>query len=348
VSRGEPAPETATLIEATGGRVIRRDTAAEFLADLERRLKLFADHPTGETPATVHDATLALLREGDHIGLEQELRRERHWFATELTRVVEKAHTVGVPDKTTIPPIHEVLRPVVERRLASLLPLCLYGPEQFAAELRDLGRMLASRPLRGGYVFWNELPEWSCAWIGYVCGALCMRLDRIEPLAALFATTWTDPNNVEEPLVWLPAGDVARALGQLMVDGNWLSPAWEFLVRALQPMVWLRDRYPELYEEGEPRRSFGEFDLAYSVYMGNAGNRVIPFFALAHVEGLARRIHRDAGLRARLAPVLRLPADDFGEAAARAIRDAPGWGGGTSTSPGAIANILQFGTVRPE
>ncbi|MEA2275798.1 MAG: hypothetical protein QOC78_758 [Solirubrobacteraceae bacterium] len=79
-----------------------------------------------------------------------------------------------------------------------------------------------------------------------------------------------------------------------------------------------------------------------------AGNRVIAFFALAHVEVWARRVHRDAGLRARLAPVLGLSADDFLENAAGAIRDAVGWGGMTSSSPGEIANILQFGTARPE
>jgi hypothetical protein len=348
LSRGDPAPAAVALIEATGGRLIRRDTATDFLADLARRLKIFADHPTGETPETVHDATVALLREGDEIGLEQELRRERHWFATELARVVEEAHALGVPNETTIPPVYETLRPVIERRLASLLPLGLHHAEQFGAEIRDLARMLASRPLRGRYVFWNELGEWSCAWLGYVCGALFLRLDRIESLGPLFSTTWTHPNEYEEPIVWLPAGDVGRGFGQLMVEGNWLSPPWEHLVRSLEPLDWLRDAYPELYEEGEPRRSMGNFDLAYCIYMGNAGNRVIPFFALAQVEGLARRVHRDAGLRARLGPVLGLSPDAFLENAAGAIRDAPGWGGMTSSSPGAVANLLQYGTARPE
>lgn len=348
VSRGDPAPAAAALIEATGGRVIRRDTAAEFLADLARRLRIFAAHPTGETPETVHDATLALLREGDHIGLEQELRRERHWFGTELARVVDEAHALGLPNETTIPTVYEALRPIIERRLASLLPLGLYDAEQFGVEIRDLGRLLSSRPLRGGYVFWSALAEWSCSWLGYVCGALFLRLDRIEPLGPLVSTTWTDPNEYEQPLVWLPAGDVGRGFGQLMVEGNWLAPGWEHLVRTLEPMNWLRDRYPELYEEGEPRRSMGHFDLAYCVYMGHASNRVIAFFALAHVAGWARRVHRDAGLRARLAPVLGLTPDDFVEKAAVAIRTASGWDGMSSSNPGAIANILQFGTAQPE
>jgi hypothetical protein len=348
VSRGDPAPAAAELVEATGGRLIRRDTASEFLADLARRLKIFADHPTGETPATVHDATLALLREGDHIGLEHELRRERHWLATELARVVEEAHELGMPNETSIPQVYEALRPVIERRLASLLPLCLHHAEQFEAEIRDLARMLASRPLQGGYVFWNELAEWSCAWLGYVCGDVLMRLDRIEPLEPLLSTTWIGPNEWEEPLVFLPAGDVGRGFGQLMVEGNWLSPAWEHLVRTLEPLDWLRERYPELYEDGEPRRSMGQFDLAYSIYVGHAGSSVIPFFALAPVEGWARRVHRDAGLRARLARVLGIPPDDFTEVAASAIRDVSRWGGLSSTSPRAVANILQFGASRPE
>jgi len=76
---------------------------------------------------------------------------------------------------------------------------------------------------------------------------------------------------------------------------------------------------------------------------------VIAFFTLAQVGGWARRIHRDAGLRARLAPVLGLAADGFLENAAAAIRDAEGWrGGGISTTPSAVANILQSGKARPE
>lgn len=348
VSRGEPAPPAAALIEATGGRVIHRDTAAEFLADLRRRLKVFEDHPSGETPAAVHDATLGLLRERDQIGVEEQLRRERQWFTGELARLVEEAQARGVPNETSIPEVYGLLRPVIERRLASLLPLGMHHPEQFGVEIQDLARMLSRRAVRGGYVVWNGIPEWACSWLAYVCGAALIRLDRLEALEPLLSTTWVNPNEFEEQLVWLPAGDVARVFGQTMIEGNWLSPAWEHLTASIGSMDWLRERYPELYEDGEPRLSMGQFDLAYCIYLGHGDRRAIPFFSLSPAGGWARRLHHDAALRARLAPVLGVPGDTFLEDAAAAIRDLPNWTGGfPSTPPGTAANLIEFGTANP-
>jgi hypothetical protein len=43
-------------VEAVGGRVISRPGAAEFLADLQRRLAVFATHPSGQTPLAVKPA----------------------------------------------------------------------------------------------------------------------------------------------------------------------------------------------------------------------------------------------------------------------------------------------------
>lgn len=349
VSRGEPAGAAAALIEATGGRTVHRDSAIEFLRDLERRLAVFQDHPTGETPAAVHDATIALLRDGDEIGLEEELRRERHQFSEALTQVVADAQALGVPNETSIPEVYAVLRPVVERRLASLLPLGLHHRELFAAEVEDLSRTLARRPLSGGYVLWNELAEWACSWLGYVSGAVLVRLDRLESLAPLLSATWSDPSGYEEHLLWLPAGDVAAAFGKTMVDGNWISPGWEHIVRTLEPMDWLRERYPELYEEGEPRLSMGQFDLAYSIFLSHAERRAVGYFQLAEVGGWARRLHTDARMRARLTPVLGLSPNGFLIEAAAAVRGVENWrtGGFTSTDPSIVANLIEHGTAHP-
>jgi len=49
---------------------------------------------------------------------------------------------------------------------------------------------------------------------------------------------------------------------------RWLSPAWEFLTRSLEPADWLRERYPELFAEGEPRRSMGQFDMLVCIRCG--------------------------------------------------------------------------------
>ena len=345
VARGELGNSAGEIVEATGGRIIRRDSAAEFLADLERRLAVFHEHPTGETPATVHDSTIALLRSSDRIGLEDALRRERHWFEGELVRIEsDAAPALGVPDETSIPAAYDLLRPVVERRLASLLPLGLHAADQFAAEIAELAGALERRPVRGGYTFWLELAEWASAWLGYVCGALLMRLDRIENVRSLLTTTWTDPNRHAEQLVWLP-GDVGNAFGKTMVEGNWLSPTWEHLTASLAPLDWLRERYSELYAQDEPRRSLVIFDLVYCIRLGLADHRAAAFFTLGTgANAFALRLHRDGHLRARVARLLDVEPGDLLEKAADAISDLPGWQMGySSTNARVVANVLRHG-----
>lgn len=286
VARGDLGQPAAELVEATGGRVIHRDSAAEFLADLERRLAVFREHPTGETPATVHDSTIALLRADDTIGLEEALRRERHWLAGELARIEnDAAPALGQPNAETIPVAYDLLLPVAERRLASLLPLALHAPEQFAVEIGELGRTLERRGTRGGYTFWLSLSEWACAWVGYLCGALLVRLDRLENLRPLITATWSNANEYVQHVVWLP-GDVGHNFGQLLVDGNWLSPVWEHLIWSIGPLEWLRERYPELYAEDEPRRSLTAFDLLYAIHLTSEWSA--PFYSSA----VDRRISR--------------------------------------------------------
>ena len=50
VARGEPGMPARSVIDATGGRLIQRETAAEFASDLQRRLQNYAEHPSGCTP----------------------------------------------------------------------------------------------------------------------------------------------------------------------------------------------------------------------------------------------------------------------------------------------------------
>src|SRR5207249_148552 len=71
----EPAEPARTLIEMIGARLIVRPGAAEFLADLERRLAVYRVHESGNDPGSVHDEVLALLRRGNEVELDEALRR---------------------------------------------------------------------------------------------------------------------------------------------------------------------------------------------------------------------------------------------------------------------------------
>ena len=88
VTRSELAEPARSLVEAVGGRLIRRDTAAGFVADLQRRLEVFAAHPTGLTPLTVNAETLSLVRRPDTVGLQELLRKERRAFDEQVLAYV--------------------------------------------------------------------------------------------------------------------------------------------------------------------------------------------------------------------------------------------------------------------
>jgi hypothetical protein len=158
IARGEPGTRAKALIQATGGRLIKRETAAEFLADLQRRLAIFGDHPSGHTPLEVHDEVLTLIRAGDRVGLSEVQRRERRAFSERLGEIVEHYRQQYPTDQLYVAG-YEELFPALERRLASLLPVIAHEPAAFEAEVRSLCDLLASRPREGGYPIWFEVPD---------------------------------------------------------------------------------------------------------------------------------------------------------------------------------------------
>jgi hypothetical protein len=110
-------------------------------------------------------------------------------------------------------------------------------------------------------------------------------------------------------------------------------------------MGWLRDRYPELYTSGEPRRSMGHFDLLLTVARGLRGGRSVAFFSLAGgaATELALRLHRDDQLRRRVAEALGATLERFDGEAPAVIRDAHSFPGGF-TDNGEVASALETGS----
>jgi SIR2-like domain len=210
VARRQPEQQAADLIETTGGRVIGRGGAAEFLTDLRARLAVFEAHPTGQTPAVVHEEALGLLRHGDAVGLDELLRRESNNYEHALSAVVDEAHQRNPNDPEAARAVWAQMLPALERRLATLLVLALHDGDGFAHQVGELARGLERRQPRSGYAVWGELPLFAATWLGYAIGALMMRLERIEPLAPIVRTTWTARSNSRTGLlVWLPATQAA-------------------------------------------------------------------------------------------------------------------------------------------
>lgn len=352
VSRGELAAPAGELVEAVAGRVIVRDSAAEFLSDLERRLAVWDQHPSGMTPAAVHDGTLAMLRAGDMIGLADELRREQVRYEREIDQLTASAlSSIGTPTHEALRALWTDVLPVLERRLASLLPLALYAPETFTVETHALARMLERQPARSGLTLLAHLPEWCATWLGYLVGALLVRLERFDCLAPLLRTTWTNSNGYTEPLVFLP-GEASNHIGEAMTPHpsgqSWIAPAFEYLSRAIDGMHWLEERYPELYVEGELRKSLAAFDMLLVIGHGLLERRTAAFFLLGSdaVSSLALRLHRDEALRSQIATAFGVDLATFESQAPEHLRAAQGFQG-LFTSAGTIANLLQHGNASP-
>ncbi|HEY4896360.1 MAG TPA: hypothetical protein VII01_09755, partial [Solirubrobacteraceae bacterium] len=223
-------------------------------------------------------------------------------------------------------------------------PLALYDTERFSNEVQRLARALERRPLIDGFQAWIDLPEYAATWLGYVLGALLIRLERYEALSPLLQQTWANRYGTIEPLVWLP-GEAGNALGlALAPEGNWLSPAWEHLTSSLSGFQWLQKRYPELSVDGEPRRGMAQFDLLICLHLGLIEHRALAYFSLATgaTEELALRVHSDVRLRERIAGALGVTLEELDAKGAAALRETSGFQGGFSDH-GRIAAILAEG-----
>jgi hypothetical protein len=326
LARGELSEPSRTLIEDLRARVIVRPGAAEFLGDLERRLAVFEAHPTGDTPITVNDEVVLMLRRGDGVGLRELLRRERRQYEDTVQAHVYGLHG-GLGDAEGILAVHDALVPVFERRLASLLPLALHDAELLADEMESLAGFRSRQAPREGSQFWPELLDWCAWWLGNVVATMLVQAGRFESLSAVFAPRKPNLSRTGlEPLVMSIPGQVGHNIGTVVMkslnDQQWYAPALEALLRLVPTMALIRERYPELAIDGKPPiRPALEFDLLQSIAMHLADERAIGHWAMygAIADAFALRVHSDARLRKRLADAFGLDVNELVEKAADAL-----------------------------
>jgi hypothetical protein len=349
LARSELAEPARTLVEQMHARVITRDTAAEFLGDLDRRLAVFAAHPTGETPVSVNDEVVLLLRSGDRVGLRELLRRERREYEEALLAVIDGRHDERATETVAIE-VHDTLLPVLERRLGSLLPLALHDPDLLAEEMSALATLNSRQPVHGGYTFWPTLLDWCAWWLGLIVGAYLMQLSRYEALPAVFEPRTAErARSGSRPLIGSFPGDAGNGIGLSMmkqVDATlkYFAPEWEALRCDIAELDVVRERYPELLAgDDQPLRSLVEFDFVQNIALHVADQRALSRWTLHSgiAESFATRLHADPRLRERLADGLGLRLDEFDEKAPEALRAAHALG----TFPDRDAvNILSTGT----
>lgn len=333
VGRSGPTEDALRVIEAVEGRVIERESAQVFLADLKRRLEVFRTHPSGYTPIEVHDEVLSLIRAGDRVGLSEVMRRERREFSGELLSTIQENRKKRHEDALLLE-VHDRLLPLLERRLASLLPLVAYAPDAFEDEVRALCDLVESVPLEGGPTAWPELADWATWWLGYAAGAFALSLMSWEPVKSLLAASFTTRNDRRRFLVEPVRESVGVDIGKLVMarfsDSKWLVSRWEHLVWSLRESYVLVERWPEFLQgEKPPREMLNDFDLIVSIRHGLLGDEPLAHWGMDYDGGVraARRIRNDARYRAAISECLDRDPEQFIEEAGAALKQAraPQW-----------------------
>jgi SIR2-like domain len=302
VSRGDPQPIAAALIEASAGRVVRRDCAEDFLRDLLSRVEVYEMHPTGLVPGMVHDELVALLRRHDDVGVETFLRQERAAFA-EVLDYASKLPLHAATNKEAGAAVHAALMPSMERRLAGLVPLALLDAGRFGEEMTFLTDTISRQRLRSGNTAFLHVPQWSAWFLSYVVGGLALAERKWSAVETILRSTFVDTFD-KARFIMASAGETGRALGALVNGKEWLSPEWMFMVKTLGEMTWLRERYPTFVDPSdEPARTLAEFSLIAGVAMRLRGVQITAYWDMYNdcSRRFAIRIYHDERLRDQVA-----------------------------------------------
>lgn len=312
VARGDLGESAGRAVEATGGRVIKREGATEFLTDLHRRLEVFRSHPSGHTPVEVHDEVLALVRVKDGIGLAEVMRRERREFADGMTSLITE-NRKRQPQEEALLEVHDQMLPLWERRLACLLPVIAYAPDQFEREVRSLIDALENRPLEDGFTAWRELLDWATWWLGYACGAFALFEESWAALSALLSarfSTWNDQQMfLVDPVRESIGDELGASVMARLSPQRWRVSRWEHLIWSLNNCQVLQERWPEFPRSGDGKLpALANFDFIVSLSIGLKEGRPVAHWSMYHngAEQIARRIRMDPGYRAAVESALDL------------------------------------------
>ncbi len=318
-----------TLVQGRGGRVITRDTAAELLRDLQRRVALYRAHPTGETPELIDAETVRLLRAGDDVGLRELALTEQHAFESRVRDVVA-AHR---SDREQAVAVHQDLTPALERYLGSHLALIRHGSPLFTERARALGNIAATR-LPGHDGVYRHIGQWLAWWLSYACGGYAVAVENFTAVGDIFSTNVDAQYFRRRSLgVMFPgdAGDeIAPPLLKKEVGGQYHDPPFVLVAHQLRASQWLRDRYPEfVIARSEPQEGLAppdvhlaDFSFLRTLKAGQlGGDRHHASWTVygTGAEAFAERLVDDVAVRERVAvDAFKVSLDTF-------TADAPGW-----------------------
>jgi hypothetical protein len=316
VTRTAPAGEVAAVLESLGGRAILRDTAADFLADLGRRIDAFRAHPSGDTPQVVAAAMVALLRARDEIGLREKLKEEWRALNKRLLDVVEPRFQLSQVAEEEATAVDAELMPGLERMLAALLPLVEHRSALLAEQGAQMARVV-ERAHRQAPTIWPQLGQWAIWWIVQAMGAYAVATGNYPVVGELLRT------RIEQEKRGSVASMHPTKIGITVVEQalkkssgqKWSAPEWQHLIERLPASGFLAERYPELLGEPGVTRWLNDFNFLVSYAAVRAGESfVVGYWGMYH-EGavvLAKRLKDDPAFRDELCEAaFGITGDDF-------------------------------------
>jgi hypothetical protein len=200
VSRAAPSGPAQAIVEASAGRAILRDSSAEFLADLERRLAVYRSHPSGITPATVNADVIELLRADDRVGLREALKVERRAVFDMVREIVAEYQNVSSPSEEQAEDVATRVLGASDRYRAALLPLIEHDADAFAGELETISQLAATRSIDSGLTAWIEFPHWPAWLLVNSCGAFAVDADNLTAVGGLLREPLPGRRGTSAPL----------------------------------------------------------------------------------------------------------------------------------------------------
>lgn len=276
-----------------------------------------------ESPISVREATVAMLRADDAIGLRELLRYERRAFDDGVLAALREAgDELGASaDPERLRPVGEELWRLVDRRLASLLPLAEYRPEHLDEEIAALAGLAGrSTPTRSPYSAWVDGPRWPVWLVTVILGTTSIALDRPDAALAL----WRQPAAYDEgrPLPAARLGGGAE-LGAALARARpaHVSAAVElwYPAFAVFDSDLLRTYYEEIMRGGDTSDTAlgflsraGDFLWLCGALAGRDGVEMIRFWSASQVHPTLRsRLGSETVIATRLAAGLGVDRADL-------------------------------------
>lgn len=198
--RGDIDPDVKRVIEQQEGKLVSRDSADDFMRELELKVRIFLNQPDADTPELLSAQVIELLRDKDEIGVGELIRRQNKVVIKQGQKPLEESR--GVHDADKIYKLLEYMEDIADRLIAIGLPLIENDKnELFAKLLRKVQSIFQIRPSAGSTAV-LDIPFALVHNMLYLWGSWALHEHNMEALRLLLSLRLTPENEAEPQIAW--------------------------------------------------------------------------------------------------------------------------------------------------